>query len=408
MTAFAISAPLEREDALAELAVRHGHRVALRAGSASELVSRLEAASVDAVLVAPGDRHLDAALVEACDRAGARVIAVVDDRAEAARARALGVEAVRFADGFQAIEWATVNTDRMRPSARRGTVLTVWGPAGAPGRTTVAIALAGELAALGQRVALIDADTHAAANAPALGLLDEAPGIAAAARLVRTHSLTTDELARVASTSSSSLGDVQVLTGLVRSARWPELAPDRVAGVLDACRDWVDWVVVDVASPLETDEEISLDAVAPRRNGATIAALREADRVLAVGAGDTVGMTRFLHAYPELLEIVPAERVDVVMNKVRASAMGVAPESSLDQTLARLGGVVAGHHIPFDPGAADAAMLQGVPIGDVAPRSRMRRRLRDLASALLPAAPTRAARRRAQQAARSRSAVALH
>jgi len=77
-----------------------------------------------------------------------------------------------------------------RTPVTRGAVIAVWGPAGAPGRTSLAIAIAGELAASGHSVALADADTHGAAIAPSLGLLDEAPGFAAACRLAGTNALT--------------------------------------------------------------------------------------------------------------------------------------------------------------------------------------------------------------------------
>src|SRR5690606_5601455 len=41
----------------------------------------------------------------------------------------------------------------------RGSVTVVWGPHGAPGRTTVALALAAAAAMTGARVALVDADS---------------------------------------------------------------------------------------------------------------------------------------------------------------------------------------------------------------------------------------------------------
>lgn len=402
MTVFAISAPLEREDALADLAQRHGHRVAVRAARASELVQRLAHVEVDAVLVSPDEPHLDAELVRACDAAGVRVVAVVDDTAQAGRARALGVESVRFADGFPAIEWAIVTLTAEREQRHRGRVLVVWGPAGAPGRTTATIGLATELAARGQRVAIVDADSHAASVAPALGLLDEAPGFAAAARLVRTGSLTVDELDRVAQTVESTVGAVRVLTGITRAGRWPELAADRVAGVLDACRDWVDWTVVDVAASLERDEEISSDVFGPRRNAATIAALRAADRVVAVAGGDPVGMMRLLRAYPDLVDVVPSDRIAVVVNKVRTGASGLAPETGVAQTLQRFGGIAPAAQWPLDQGAADAALLSARPIVDVAARSRLRRAMQATALTLLPAEPTRAAARAASRATRRR------
>src|SRR5665811_2305442 len=88
-----------------------------------------------------------------------------------------------------------------------------------------------------------------------------------------------------------------VLTGIGRPSRWPELSAQRVAATLQQCRLWVDFTVVDSGFSLEHDEEISSDLFAPRRNAASITALREADRVIAVGAADPVGLSRFLRAH---------------------------------------------------------------------------------------------------------------
>ena len=148
----------------------------------------------------------------------------------------------------------------------------MWGPAGAPGRTTTAIALAAELAAAGLRVALVDADTIGAAVAPSLGLLDEAPGLAAACRLAAAGALTGAELDRVAQRYRCARGELLVLTGIGRPARWPELSADRVTKVLEQCRSWADHTVVDTGFNLEADEEIVSDLFAPRRNAATLAA----------------------------------------------------------------------------------------------------------------------------------------
>ena len=416
MIGIAVSAPLEREDAVVRDAARHGHRVAIRAATAADLIERLAARPADAdpridlVLVVADDRHLSRDLVAACDERGVRLLALADDAGERARAQALGVDAVAWSDGFAGIEaQARPTTDAaVEPERTRGRVVVVWGPAGSPGRTTAAIALAAELVLLGQRVALIDADTTSAAVAPALGLLDESPGFAAAARLARAGSLTVDELDRICQQVPTMGGSLRVLTGIGRASRWPELGGDRVTEVLERCRDWADSTVVDVASSLERDEEISSDLFAPRRHAATIAALEAADEVVVVAGGDAIGIARLVRALPELRELVPHARLRVVVNKVRASAIGIAPERAVQETLRRLAAVTPEACWPFDGRAADAALLEGRPLVDVAGRSRLRRRVQELAAALAPAAePTSRASLRAAERPRRRWLPAL-
>ncbi|MCH1882407.1 regulator [Agrococcus sp. ARC_14] len=394
MIGIAVSAPLEREDAIVREAARHGHRVAIRAATAADLIERLAARPVDAdppidlVLVVADERHVSRDLVHTCDERGMRLLALADDAAERARAQALGVDAVAWSDGFAGIEaQARPSADAAgEPAHARGRVVTVWGPAGAPGRSTAAIALAAELVLLGQRVALVDADTTSASIAPALGLLDESPGFAAAARLARAGSLTVDELDRISQQVPTMGGTVRVLTGIGRASRWPELGGDRVAEVLDRCRDWADTTVVDVAASLERDEEISSDLFAPRRHAATLAALEAADEVVVIAGGDAVGIARLVRALPELRELVPQASVRVVVNKVRAAAIGIAPERAVQETLRRLAAVTPEACWPFDARAADAALLEGRPLVDVAGRSRLRRRVQELATGLVPAA----------------------
>lgn len=406
MIGIAVSAPLEREDAVVREAARHGHRVAIRAATADDLLERLAARPADAepaidlVLVVADEAHASRALVEGCDARGLRLLALADDPGERSRAQALGIDAVAWADGFAAIE-AAVRPGPAEPAtpAARGRVVVVWGPHGAPGRTTASIALAAELALLGQRVALVDADTTSAAIAPALGLLDESPGFAAAARLARAGSLTVDELDRIAQPVATSGGTLRVLTGIGRASRWPELGRERVAEVLERCRDWSDVTVVDVAASLERDEEISSDLFAPRRHAATLAALEAADEVVVVAGGDAVGIARLVRALPELRELAPQARPRVIVNLVRAGAIGVAPERAVEETLRRLAQVTPEACWPFDGRAADAALLEGRPLADVAGRSRLRRRVQELALRLVPqkAATSTAALRAAER-----------
>lgn len=415
MTSFAIAVPIEHEQRLVAEAARYGHTIAGRCSGADELAARVASIAPDAVLAAADPQYLNAALVSACDAAGVRLVVTAAGPEQHRLARALGV--IDALDGPP--DWAALIPDASPPpgaasvvdvdpsapytppvagpgpaTRRGGRVLAVWGPSGAPGRTSLAIAIAAELADAGLSVALADADTHAAAIDPALGLLDEAPGFAAACRLAGTGGLTNAEFERVAEWHRSGHSGFWVLTGLGRPSRWPELSAARVGDVLIAARAWVDVLVVDVASSLEQDEELSSDVSTPRRNAATIAALSGADQIIAVASADPIGLTRYLRGHAELLELVNSARVLTVANKVRASAIGLNPQAQIAQTLLRFGGVVEPFPVPWDPAAFDAAVLGGKALRDAAPRSPARLAIRKLVLEGLVPHPAEARRTR--------------
>lgn len=388
--------PVAIEDRLADEATRHGHEVVARGGSGAEISSLLSTLRPDVVIAAASSRYLTERVIANCDEAGVRVIAMVVDDAARRHAAALGI----FETADAAAAWPDIEPllQAARPAGQaaiarndRGTVIAVWGPAGSPGRTTLAIGIAAEIAARGHTVALADVDTHGASIAPTLGMLDEAPGFAAACRLAGSDSLTRDELERIGQRYESPLGGFWVLTGIGRPSRWPELSGDRVATTIRACRSWVEYTILDTASSLENDEEISSDLFAPRRNAATVTAVHEADRIVAVGSADPVGMSRFLRAHVDLVEAASTHEITVVMNRVRASAIGMNPNGQVTQTLSRFGGIESPVLVPHDQSAVDGAVLSGRSLADAAPRSPARAAIRDLvASRLLPdLAPSR-------------------
>jgi cellulose biosynthesis protein BcsQ len=354
-------------------------------------------------LVMADPHFLTAELLEAADARGVRSIALVASGADRQHAARLGLhETVDVSAPWAEIEDLLRGVTPTPPrSTGRGRLITVWGPSGAPGRTTVAITLAAELAAVGRRVLLVDMDTHAASVAPALGILDESPGFAAACRLAGSDSLTLAELDRIAQYAGTPAGSFRVLSGIGRPSRWPELTAERMSRTLEVCRGWADIVIADVASNLENDEEITSDLFAPRRNAATLTALAAADRVVAVGSADPVGLSRLLRTYPDMLGVTTAaESPIVVMNKVRPSAIGMNPGGQVSQSLARFGGIHSPVMVPHDLAGFDAALLAGTTLTEVSPRSPARMVLRDLAARLVPTEqPLRRPRR--QRALRS-------
>ena len=389
-------------DLIAREAERHGHEVVGRPTEAIGVRTAL-LATPDALLVDAGSPMLDADLIERCDIAGVRIVVLVATPADRARAVGLGLhELVAIDDPWSQLEAVVAGPLPLAASvpSQDGSIIAVWGPGGAPGRTTVAITLAAELAALGARVVLADADTHGASVAPALDLLDEAPGFAAACRLAGAGSLTTAELDRLAQTYGKG-APFRVLTGLGRASRWPELSAERVEKTLAACRVWADVVVVDTAASLEAEEELMSDLEVPRRNAGTLTALAVADQVVAVGAAEPIGLSRFLRGHAELIEATEADRIHIVMNRLRVSAVGTGAAAHVTRTLARFGGIRDAHLVPDDRPAFDAAILTGRTITDQAPRSPARSALRGLAESLSPVAVPESRRRRRERHTRT-------
>jgi len=334
----------------------------------------LVAALTDADLVVlEATRHsLTAATVTLCDRVGTRILPLCATSAEERLAVAFGLDAPL---PLEVEPWRIVEAGSVAPppavaaptEPARAPVITVWGPAGSPGRSTLAIELAVELARGGRRTALVDADTHAPSLALSLGLVDEGPGFAAACRHAELGGLDARELTRIS--TPLGRGGVDVLTGINRPSRWPELSETRVTAALQVCRSWVDHTVVDVSASLERDEEIVSDLVGPRRNAATLASLGAADLVVAVVSADPVGVSRFLRGYSELRAVIGATPVAVVANRLRPGSLGIDARGQVRRALDRFGGIQDIWFVPMDPRSVDAAMLAARPVAEVAPRS---------------------------------------
>lgn len=269
---------------------------------------------------------------------------------------------------------------------RKGAIIAVWGPAGAPGRTTVAVSMAYDLA---QRVGalVVDADTYGGAVAQALGLLDESPGVAALARASLHGTLGPDTLRRHALEAAPGL---RVLSGITRSDRWPELSPTALEPGWELARASAAVTVIDCGFSLESDEELQYDTRAPQRNGATLSALAAADVVVAVGSAEPLGIQRLVHGLAELERVVPAETTPriVVVNRVRASVAGDRPREAVADALRRYSGVEQVWTVGWDPRACDAATLAGQALGERAPRSAARKSIQAVALAAMAAAVT--------------------
>lgn len=269
---------------------------------------------------------------------------------------------------------------------REGRLAVVWGPHGAPGRTTVAASLAHGLARAGGSV-LVDADVEAPSLVQVLGLPEDSSSLATAARLASHSRLDTESLVGLLVPVGP---DHSLLSGLGRSGRWRELPPSPMADVWAGCREVAAWTVVDIAGgPLE--DEVDDYTLEPGRDALAASLVRSADVVVIVGAADPVGVRRLLQLVGQFDEGErPAGRIEVVVNRVRASAAGPSPERAVREALARFGGLEEVTLLPEDP-VADQCLLAGCSVLDGAPGSALGRALAVLVDRVDPAAGARRA-----------------
>ena len=377
--------------------------VARRCADVAELLAACAAGHGLVAVVSAGLPGIDLESVRHLQSSGVWVLALTDDRAgwPADRVRRLGVDTVLVADsaGLDVVPAILRLHERgQAPGARTrsaapapepppapeqvpGAMVAVWGPTGAPGRSTVALTLAGELAELAEGGALlVDADTYGGTIAPALGLLDEAPGVAAACRAAAAGRLDSTSLAALTPRVEPGL---RVLTGISRAERWPEVPAAGLDVVWSAARALVPWTVVDCGFSIEQDELLSYDTRAPQRNGATLSALAEADHVVVVGSGDALGLPRLVRAVGEIRDLLPGVEPVVVANRVRTSSGGPRAQASVREAVGRWAEVPDPVVVPEDRPGCEAALLRAQMLRECAPGSPVRTALHALAGALL-------------------------
>jgi MinD-like ATPase involved in chromosome partitioning or flagellar assembly len=364
-----------------------------------DLLATASTGQARVALLAQGLPGLDADSVSRLRRAGLGVVLVADPPAEGAatdaRTRRLGVAHVVGSNDLghlvEALVDAGAGTDgtpervpdppdlENQPGTRSpgGRLVAVWGPAGAPGRTTVSVGLAAELAHRSHPTVLVDADTYGGAVAQHLGVLDEVSGVLAAARAANAGELDPTRLAGMARQVG---GGPRVLTGLPRADRWAEVREPAFTQVLEQARTLARFVVVDTGFSLEVDSAGQLGGSGPQRNAMTLTALEQADEVLLVGSADPVGLARLARGIVELLEQVPGCTVRVVVNRSRAS-LGWR-EAEIHTMIGGFVSARAVHFLPEDRAAADRALVAGrslVEGGD----SALRRAIAQVADAVL-------------------------
>lgn len=265
--------------------------------------------------------------------------------------------------------------DVEREEPRTKNVIAVMSPWGAPGRTTVAVNLAAELASRGGNPLLIDADLWGASIKQYLGLEPDGAGLAAAIRGVERGTFDSEGLVRLTEECSG----MAVLGGINKSDRWREVSGAALTSFWEVVYTWPGYVVIDSPVKIPTGDDDAVGTFGPAPNNMWDSILEIAQDVCLVGTADTVGIHRFVNFY--LDGDVPSPHA--IINRVRASAAGPRAKESIHELLARFAGVSRPVLIPEDD-AVDKAILNSSPLLATTPRTPARQAFEELTDRFLP------------------------
>ncbi len=329
----------------------------------ADLVSAAQTGTAAVALISLGLPGLDADIVHRLRQTGVYPIAL---DGEAARCQALGIADRLEPAGLSGIsellpDRVAVPVTTPEP-AGSGALVAVWGPVGAPGRSTVALTLADHWARSGRRTILVDADPFGGSIAQMLGVLDEVSGLLSAVRAANDGRVA--ELSQHLYAISEHL---HLLTGLPRPELWTRIRAGAADRLLERLRQDAEISVLDAGFCLESPDPF--DSSAPSRNQLTLQCLGAADAIVAVGRADPVGLTRLVRGLHDLKQVVPTASISVVVNMTRSSIGW--NEREMAATIERLSGIVPAAFLPLEPPVVDAATINGRTLHETQPDSRL-------------------------------------
>ena len=285
------------------------------------------------------------------------------------------------------------NAPAVKEPAYPVNVIAIWGPAGSPGKSTIATNVAAELALAGQKVLLVDLDTLAPSLALGLGLVDTPAGLSACLRLAEQDRLSIDEFNRLTISIALGRNELKFMPGLSSAHRWAEVTPERFEKLLLGLVGVIEHVVVDLSQATVFKPNLfhpsSMAASEYSRDTLLKSVLAKAAKVVMVSGCDPVAAQRFLVAKEFIAEISQSIDPLVAVNRFRTNALGGRAKQELIETYLNLAQLRIDAFIPEDRDNLDKAMLNGLPLALLKRSSPARLAIAELAKQLLVSSPSR-------------------
>ncbi len=296
--------------------------IALRCVDKIETLAVIQGGDIDALISAGVPVWLDDQTVRESVARGIRVVSVTNDpvtRLHMERLGSLVVPADTSPDEIlracrdEGLQSEAAETTRHALSFD-GRLVAVWGPKGSPGRTSIAIELAAEIAKSEPATLLIDGDLYGGDIAQLLGLAEEVPTVVWASRMAAKNELDGRSLRE--SVRRPFRGGPSVLSGVKRPDLWAEVSDHGWRELLSVAKNAFRFVVCDLSFCLEPAAGAYVEA-SLGRNRVARETVTLADHAVAVCKGDAIGVTNFLWSFNDLQDLSSSDPL-LIVNKARS------------------------------------------------------------------------------------------
>lgn len=367
---------VEREATLAaQLATDPQVDLVLRCVDRVEALACIRGAGLDVAFAVGPVPWFDYQCVEEARRSGVKLAADAADPIEAEMLEVAGFEVLAPDDSLADVARSAASEEAPAPgygAHAKGKLIAVWGPKGAPGRTTIAIEVAASLAMSEPLTLLADADLYGGDIAQMLGVVEELPTIVPLSRRAARGEMR--DVSSFSSLRRAGASGPVLLPGLLRAELWTEVSPFGWQELMRGIRTAFRFAIFDVGFSLEPGAD---GGPTGGRNELSRATVTEADVVIAVVRADPVGIRSFLWAADAADDLLTQDGLLVVANRVRPGE-----EREVGTLISRHLGRYPVAVIPDRPDHVSRALWRAEPLSICDPGSPVAEQVRRLSAAL--------------------------